>query len=183
MRRVSHSYLRHSARDMAALLQDRDGEVRLAALRCLGRIGEGARGRRFRAATCSTRRASSNTARAGIRHEALPAEHEAIPRGLSFAPLCQAVDCVTTRPTGLRANGSRRRAKSRRKIGKLTPHFAAQRLHREPSQRPDPRHTNHRDLSARAYRRGILQPKALQQTVSADRAADRATDRQQFRQC
>jgi len=46
-----------------------------------------------------------------------------------------------------------------------------------------PRHTNHRELSARAYRRGILQPKALQQTVSADRAADRATDRQQFRQC
>ena len=35
---------------MAALLQDPNGEVRLAALRCLGRIGEGARGIRFRAA-------------------------------------------------------------------------------------------------------------------------------------
>ena len=46
-----------------------------------------------------------------------------------------------------------------------------------------PSHTNHRELSARAYRREILQPKALQQTVSADRAADRATDRQQLRQC
>ena len=42
--------MRHSARDMAALLQDPDGEVRLAALRCLGRIGKGARGTRFRAA-------------------------------------------------------------------------------------------------------------------------------------
>ena len=68
---------------------------------------------------------------------AIPPEHEAIPRGLSLAPLSQAVDCVTTRPTGLRANGSRRRAKSRRKTGKLSPHFAAQRLHREPSPRPN----------------------------------------------
>ena len=46
-----------------------------------------------------------------------------------------------------------------------------------------PGHTNHCELSTRAYRREILQPKALQQTVSADRAADRATDRQQLRQC
>ena len=55
LRRVSLSYLHHSARDMA-------------------------RGIRFRAAMCFTRPASSNTARAGIRHEALPVEHEAIPR-------------------------------------------------------------------------------------------------------
>ena len=39
---------------MAALLQDPNGEVRLAALRCLGRIGKGARGTRFRATMYSS---------------------------------------------------------------------------------------------------------------------------------
>ena len=36
-----------------------------------------------------------------------------------------------------RLGGTRRRAKSKRKFGKRSPHFAAQRLHREHSPKPD----------------------------------------------